>query len=177
MLIGLTVTRGFALVDTGAQHGVIGPKQREPLKKRLSAQGLKPKRLETFKLKAFGLGGEPQFLESAEVPLGIAKTSAVMHVHVLDQDLPLLLPFDFSKKLGMVSDAPQQTITWTRLGGRTSDVNELSGSGRLAKDILDFPGTGWIHPCQADMRNCLRANDLTADRAVFDEHFRIAPFG
>ena len=77
----------------------------------------------------------------------------------------------------MVSDAPQQAITWARLDRRTSDVNELSGSGRLAKDILDFPGTGWIHACQADMRNCLRANDLTADRAVFDEHFRIAPFG
>ena len=57
--VGLQVTPGFGLVDTGAQHGVVGLKAYEEHTKALKVHGLKPREVETLKLQAAGIGGKP----------------------------------------------------------------------------------------------------------------------
>eukprot|EP00973_Karenia_brevis_P002267 304233-Karenia_brevis.AAC.1 len=58
MLIGIVVTPGYALVDTGAQHGVVGEKDDDELCTRLHSFGLKPRILHTWQATATGVGGE-----------------------------------------------------------------------------------------------------------------------
>ena len=60
--VGLLVTPGFGLVDTGAQHGVIGRRAFEEHVKALRVHGLKPREVETLKLQAAGIGGKPSSL-------------------------------------------------------------------------------------------------------------------
>ena len=48
--IGLTIAPGFALVDTGAQHGVLGPTSYKQVEERLTVHGLKPRLIETLQL-------------------------------------------------------------------------------------------------------------------------------
>ena len=55
------MTPGFGLVDTGAQHGVIGRRSLEEHVKALRVHGLKPREVETLKLQAAGIGGKPSF--------------------------------------------------------------------------------------------------------------------
>ena len=69
--IGMMVTPGYALIDTGAQHGVIGSKEYEGLCERLAEVGLKPRQLPTFMAKAVGVGGSTEFLLTVEIPVGI----------------------------------------------------------------------------------------------------------
>ena len=56
IFIGLYVAVGFALLDTGAQHGVIGKPAYEELVERLKTHGLKPRILPTFMATATGVG-------------------------------------------------------------------------------------------------------------------------
>ena len=74
-LIGLYVTPGFGLLDTGAQHGVIGSSDYDHLCQRLASQGLKPRPLLTLKANAIGVGGITTFITSAEKPIGIQRCS------------------------------------------------------------------------------------------------------
>eukprot|EP00973_Karenia_brevis_P021330 2932634-Karenia_brevis.AAC.1 len=71
MLIGIVVTPGYALVDTGAQHGVIGEKDYDQLCTRLQSFGLKPRILPTWQAVATGVGGEAKFIKTSEIPTAI----------------------------------------------------------------------------------------------------------
>eukprot|EP00973_Karenia_brevis_P034092 4702787-Karenia_brevis.AAC.1 len=66
MLIGIVVAPGYALVDTGAQHGVIGEEDYEELCTRLKSLGLKPRILPTWQATDTGVGGETKFIKAAE---------------------------------------------------------------------------------------------------------------
>ena len=63
-------------------------------------------------MQATGIGGTTQFLKSAEVPTGIGGINGTVTVHVIDQDVPLLLPIGLCKALGMALNMNQQQITW-----------------------------------------------------------------
>jgi hypothetical protein len=54
-LVGLLVTPGFGLIDTGAQHGVIGLSDFNKLCERLAEHGLKPRPLPLFQANAMEL--------------------------------------------------------------------------------------------------------------------------
>ena len=135
VLIGLSVSPGFALVDTGAQHGVIGSKAYDQVVERLAVHGLKPRIVETLKLQASGVGGTTSFQKSAQVPIAIAGASGLLTVHVIDQDIPLLLPVEFCKKLGMILNLPELQIRWKNIN-RHSDIHEIPGCGHLAVEII-----------------------------------------
>ena len=53
--IGLAVASGFALVDTGAQHRVLGPEAYKQVVDRLAIHGLKPRIINTLQLIASGV--------------------------------------------------------------------------------------------------------------------------
>ena len=142
--IGLYVTPGFALIDTGAQHGVIGKPDYQTLCERLAVQGLKPRILPTFNANAQGVGGTTTFVLSAELPIAIQGVNGVLPINVIDNPLPFLLPMSFCKKLGMVLDTVENTATWKHIG-KVSEVIELP-SEHIAIDILEFPPGGWTNP-------------------------------
>ena len=88
---GFVVLAGKALVDTGAQHGVIGLPSYRALVAKLAEQGLKPKQIETLNVAAAGIGGQTKLLLSAETPTAIAGCSGIVTVHAIEQDMPMLL--------------------------------------------------------------------------------------
>ena len=116
-LIGMWVSPGYALVDTGAQHGVIGLNNYHLLVTMLKQNwGLAPRVIDTLQMTAKGVGGETSFLLSAQVPVGVGGTSGVLTIHVVEDEMPLLLPVDFCKRLGMVLDLPKGEIFWKSIG-------------------------------------------------------------
>ena len=70
-LLGLVMIAGFGLIDTGAQHGVIGMFDFEEFCKALARFGLKPREIPTLELTAVGVGGSTRFVKSVEVPTGL----------------------------------------------------------------------------------------------------------
>lgn len=93
--IGLSVDLGFALIDTGAQHGVLGPLSYKRICDFLARFGLKPRVIPTLKMNAVGIGGSSAFQTSAEIPVAIAGVSGTLTIHVVPQEIPLLIPVGF----------------------------------------------------------------------------------
>ena len=104
-----------ALVDTGAQRGVVGKEQYDRIVTFLAKSGLKPRIVPTEAGVAQGVGGESKFLLTCEIPTAVAGNCGFLKVSVLQEPLPLLLPVSFSKNLGMVLDMPKGIITWRNL--------------------------------------------------------------
>ena len=97
--LGLTVTRGRALVDTGAQHAVVGNVQYAEIEKALATYNLKPRVVPTLAMEAMGVGGSSSFIRSAEIPTGIGGISGLLTMHVLPGEVPPLLPVEFCRKM------------------------------------------------------------------------------
>ena len=167
-LILLNVTPGFALIDTGAQHGVIGKENFRKLCERLAKQNLRPREVSSSITGATGIGGDTSFLGTYEIPVGVAGCSGVLTLSVTEKNLPPLLPVGFTKRLGMVLDQSENLATWKALRGKTSEILDLD-SGHIAMDILEYGPNGWSNP-HANPRvvlgdNCVR--DETATGADF----------
>ena len=122
---GLTVSPGRGLLDTGAQHGVIGEPDYEELCEELATHGLQPREVPTLQANAVGVGGITEFLKSAEVPIGIQGVSGTLTLNVIKGQLPLLLPMGFCKKLGLILDTTENTATWKYLDNKISKVVTL----------------------------------------------------
>ena len=165
--IGLNVTAGYGLLDTGAQHGVIGLSNYKELCDRLAVQGLKPRKVPTLHANAVGVGGSTSFLSSAEIPVGIQGVSGVVTLNVIDTNLPLLLPMTFCKKLGMVLDTTNDTATWKHIGNKVSEVVTLP-SDHIAIDLLEYPPGGWQNPHQSKTTVSDREPDVKITRADFE---------
>jgi hypothetical protein len=142
VFVGLSVTPGFALVDTGAQHGVVGKNNFRQLVETLAIHGLKPRPIETLRMTAAGVGGATTFNQSAEVPVGIGGVRGTLTAHVIHHDTPLLLPISVCKSLGMILDLPETSIHWKTIG-RDSDIHEMSEGGHSAIDIFEFLSGAW----------------------------------
>ena len=98
--IGLVLKPFQALLDTGAQHGVVGKEQYEHIVAFLAEQfKLKPRALPTKKGGAHGVGGGSEFLKTVEMPTAIQGNCGTLTVNVLPEPIPLLLPICFSKAL------------------------------------------------------------------------------
>jgi len=166
-LIGLFVTAGFGLLDTGAQHGVIGLDDYKRWCERLAQQGLKPRILPTWTATAVGVGGGTSFLITAELPVGVQGVSGCLVVNVIQNKLPLLIPMSFCKKLGMILDTVDNTATWKYLGNKVSEVVNLE-SDHIAIDLLEFPPGGWTNPHETPNALTDREPDKTITRADFE---------
>ena len=145
--VGLVVTPGQALIDTGAQHGVVGPDAYRVIVGKLSEYGLKPRSVPNPGIRATGIGGASDFQGSYEIPAGLGGCSGLLTVHVLDDscpDVPLLLPVDFCERLGMVLDLNTKKAFWKTIN-KHSTVARLP-TGHLAIDLFEFPANGWENP-------------------------------
>ena len=164
--IGVVVTPGYALLDTGAQHGVIGKPEYEALCERLAVQRLKPRHLPTFEAVATGVGGSVTFLYTVEVPIALQGVCGLLTVNVVKNSLPFLLPMPFCKKLGMILNTTDNTATWTKIG-KVSEIVELP-SEHIAVDILEFPPGGWKNPHQCHNTLYNREPDRSVLRSAFE---------
>ena len=82
---------------------------------------------------------------SAQIPTAIQGVCGILTVHVVDQEIPFLLPVAFCKKLGMNLSMPKMQIFWEYIN-RHSDVQEAGDGGHLAIEIFQFPKSGWQNP-------------------------------
>ena len=140
------MTPGQALIDTGAQHGVVGPDAYRVIVGELSEYGLKPRPVPNPGIRATGVGGASDFQGSYEIPVGLDGCSGLLTIHVLDDaspEVPLLLPVDFCERLGMVLD--QYTKAFWKIVNKHSIVVRLP-TGHLAIDLFEFPANGWNNP-------------------------------
>jgi len=173
--IGLAVAPGFALVDTGAQHGVLGPEAYKQVVDRLAVHGLKPRIINTLQLIASGVGGTTKFIRSAEIPVGLQGSSGILTIHVIDQEIPLLLPVGFCRGLGMIMDTTQMQIHWKAIN-KTSELHELGTGSHLAIEIFEFPKTGWKCPhSQNNQAKTVVGSGHNLDRKITRKHFELSP--
>ena len=150
--IGLNVNPGQALVDTGAQHGVIGPQGFQNLCAALQEHGLKPRHIETLKMKATGVGGSSEFTFSAEVPIAIKGVSGLVTLHGVPIEIPCLLPVELLDSLGMILNLPDNKIHWKHIGV-DSEVYRIGAAPHLAVNICEYPREGWQNPYEARSSN------------------------
>ena len=80
----------------------------------LAEFGMKTRMVPALNMNAVGVGGSTHFQRSAEIPVGIAGCGGTLTIHVVSQEIPLLLPVPFLDKLGMVLDLPNRQITWKK---------------------------------------------------------------
>ena len=138
--IGLVLPASGGLLDTGAQHGVIGKPSLERLETELGKHGLKVRRVPQVLTGASGIGGSTEFLETIEVPIGLGGVSGTVTLNVVSQDAPLLLPQYLNKMLGMVLSLPEQKAEWTYINSK-SDITTLP-THHLLIDIMEYPKKG-----------------------------------
>ena len=105
---------------------------------------LAPRILPTTPGGACGIGGESQFVKTAEIPTALQGKCGTLKLNVLKGAIPLLLPVSFSRGLGMVLDMPQKKIHWEYL--KISQEFEELPSGHIAINIFEFPPSGWKSP-------------------------------
>ena len=110
--VGMTLPASGGLLDTGAQHGVVGKPHLERLEKELEQHGLKVRRVPMSLHGASGVGGSTEFMECIEVPIGLGGVSGTVTLHVTAHDTPLLLPQGLNKRLGMILDMSNETAEW-----------------------------------------------------------------
>ena len=74
---------------------MVGLAQYHNLCDRLGRCGLKPHVLPLTDMVATGVGWNSKFVLSCEVPVGIRGSNGIMTLHMVNNDLPLLLSIDF----------------------------------------------------------------------------------
>ena len=90
------------------------------------------------------MGGESQFILTAEVPTAIQGISGTVKLNVLTESIPFLLPVSFSEHLGMVLNMPEKSIHWKYID-KTQTYTRMS-TGHIAVDCFEFPEDGWLNP-------------------------------
>ncbi|CAE7350344.1 RE1 [Symbiodinium sp. CCMP2592] len=139
---------GTALVDTAAQHGLIG---RETLARH--DQYLQ----QHFQLRVQysdeqggtvrGVCGSEEITQVAYIPIGIGGRGGILRVQVVPGGVPCLIPAYFLHVLGAVIDMSSLLIAYTQL----SVVQSMSRrqSGHVAVNLCEF-GQGWYVPASYD---------------------------
>ena len=86
---------GYALVDTGCQHPIIGKSALEEIIIKLMDNGLKPMTMESLQLtQTHGVGGSTDFIDSVRLPVALEGVCGVLDVQVVDQNIPFLSPIE-----------------------------------------------------------------------------------
>ena len=140
--VGLEISPEYGLLDTGAQHAVVGEPTYQRILHVLAHFGLKPRVVPTLSILAQGVGGSSKFLHSSELPLAIRGVCGTLTCHCIKENIPLLLPVDLCKKLGMILNMPDLLVIWKNIK-KTSKIFEVGAGGHLAVPIFEFPVSGW----------------------------------
>ena len=99
--VGLTTNPTYAVVDTAAQDGLIGNAALERLKGSLADHGLRVA-WTSKQAKAHGIGGQAKVLGIVALPLGIAGSTGILEVTVVEGEVPQLLPIKLLRQLKAV---------------------------------------------------------------------------
>eukprot|EP00434_Breviolum_minutum_P017338 symbB.v1.2.015305.t1/scaffold1138.1/size205980/4 len=141
--VGLTTNPTYAVVDTAAQDGLIGNAALERLKACLADYGLRVA-WTSKQAKAHGVGGQAKVLGIVALPLGIAGTTGILEVTVVEGEVPLLLPIKLLRQLKAVIDLQRFCIQFLDLN-RSLPLSSLP-SGHIAIEVLDFGQEGFSLP-------------------------------
>lgn len=76
--IGINLSADQGLLDTGAQHGIIGVKALGILEAELYKHGLKPRVVPSEMTGATGIGGGTDFIRTVQVPIGFGGVSGIV---------------------------------------------------------------------------------------------------
>ena len=135
---------GTALVDTAAQHGLVGHDTLLAHDQLLREQfGVQVQWSHECGGTVRGLCGMEETTKIAYVPIGLNGRSGVLRVQVVPGDIPYLLPAYFLTELEAVIDMKHATIMYMKLG-ITQQMQRLH-TGHVAVSIVEF-GSGFRIP-------------------------------
>jgi len=173
LFIGIMTSPCHALVDTGAQDGVVGlwHWQRWMICLNL-CHSLKP----VFQplpetCEAGGIGGAAKPIGLCDIPTGIAGLNGLTRWVILDDSdtpnkYPPLLPIKILKLLDAVLEPAQKRMT-LRTAGLCTQLEELQPSEHQTTSMLNFSSDGWSIPPSHE-------HQLTFDH--FDVHGKSVSF-
>ena len=135
---------GTALVDTAAQHGLVGRNTLGQHDSYLKSKfGLQVQWTHESGGSVRGVCGAEESTQVAYVPIGIGGRSGVLRVQVVPGDIPFLLPAYFLTDLEAVIDMKHAMIMYMKLGVKQY-MKRLS-TGHVAVSIVEF-GRGFNVP-------------------------------
>lgn len=144
----LGVNPGLALVDTAAQHSLVGRTHLERHDQYLQ---------ENFQIQVVwtdrpagpvhGVSGKSQESKVAYIPIGVGGVNGVLQVQVVPGGIPLLLSIPFLKGLGSVVDLTWSEVWYQKLGvGQELHLE----TKHIAVSVLEFSEQGWSAPPDVD---------------------------
>ena len=145
VFVGLEIAEDWALLDTGAQHAVVGPTAWDRIVRTLARHGLKPRKMPTLKMQAVGVGGTTDFLWTQEIPVTIGGISGTLACRGIESNILLLLPVDLCWNLGMILNMPERVVSWKYIS-RKSVLHQVGGGKHLAASVFEIPPEGWDNP-------------------------------
>ena len=144
VFLGTHRTSGTALVDTAAQHGLVGHDTLDDHDRLLQrSHGLRVQWSSESGGSVRGVCGAEETTQIAYVPVGLGGKSGVLRVQVVPGDIPFLLPAYFLTELEAVIDMKHATIMYMALGVKQT-MNRLS-TGHVSVSIIEF-GDGFHVP-------------------------------
>ena len=136
---------GTALVDTAAQHGLVGIEVLKSHEKLLQEKfGLLIQWSNESGGSVRGVCGKEERTQVAYVPIGIGGKSGVLRVQVVPGDIPFLLPAYFLTDLHAVIDMKNCMIMYMKLGVKQTMIR--LGTGHVAVSIIEFGKLGFHVP-------------------------------
>ena len=136
---------GTALVDTAAQHGLVGQCVLESHEKLLQEKfGLMVQWSNESGGTVRGVCGKEERTKVAYIPIGLGGKSGVLRVQVVPGDIPFLLPAYFLTDLEAVIDMKSCMIMYMSLGVKQK-MTRLS-TGHVAVSIVEFGRHGFRVP-------------------------------
>ena len=137
--------QGTALVDTAAQHGLVGRETLEQHDTLLQERfGLRVQWSHEAGGSVRGVCGKEESTSIAYVPIGLGGKSGVLRVQVVPGTIPFLIPAYFLSNVGAVIDMEHAVIWYTKLA--TSQNMRRLSSGHVSVSIIDFGKNGFNVP-------------------------------
>ena len=137
-------SNGTALVDTAAQHGLVGIQTLQDHDHLLrNSFGLQVQWSQESGGTVRGVCGAEETTKIAYVPIGLGGKSGVLRVQVVPGDIPFLLPAYFLSDLGAVIDMKHATIMYMNLG--IKQTMKRLHTGHVSVSIVEF-GSGFRVP-------------------------------
>ena len=144
VFLGTNKAEGTALVDTAAQHGLVGLLTLQAHEQMLEERfGLKIQWSHESGGVVRGVCGAEESTKIAYVPIGLGGKSGVLRVQVVPGDIPFLLPAYFLTDLEAVIDMKHATIMYMKIGVK-QEMRRLS-TGHVAASVIEF-GNGFRVP-------------------------------
>ena len=156
---------GIALVDTAAQHGLVGEetlKQHDILLQQHHQLRVQWSHEPGGMVR--GVCGSEEHTSLAYVPIGLGGKSGILKVQVVPGDIPFLIPAYFLSDLQAVIDMKNATILYMALGV-TQKMIRLP-TGHVAVSTVEF-GPGFTVPAN---HRCFHSQAWTSDTAHLSEH-------